>query len=61
MGEMDRVVQTSAANAEESSSAAEELAAQAKELNAMVEAFKIDEGAAGIRNTKHLSARAASC
>ncbi len=36
VAEMDRVVQTTAANAEESSSASEELSSQAQELNAMV-------------------------
>ena len=41
MTEMDKVVQRSAADAEESSSAAEELAGQAKELNQMVSTFEL--------------------
>lgn len=43
MTEMDKVVQRSAADAEESSSAAEELAGQAKELNHMVATFELDD------------------
>lgn len=42
VADIDRIVQQSAANAEESSSASEELASQARELASMVERFKLD-------------------
>ena len=42
MAEMDKVVQTAASNAEESSSAAEELASQSEELASLIQRFELD-------------------
>lgn len=42
VSEMDKVVQTAAANAEESSSAAEELSSQSEELSGLVGRFQLD-------------------
>ena len=45
VGEMDKVVQLAAANAEESSSAAEELSSQSEELSELVSRFQLDREA----------------
>jgi len=42
VGEMDKVTQQNAANAEESASASEEMSAQAQELNSMIGSFKLN-------------------
>ena len=49
-GEMDKVVQQNAANAEESASASEELSSQAQELNSMVAQLGALVGSAGQAN-----------
>jgi len=45
VGEMDKVVQVAAANAEESSSAAEELSSQSEELTGLVGRFQLERDA----------------
>jgi methyl-accepting chemotaxis protein len=50
VAEMDKVVQTAAASAEESSSAAEELASQSEELASLIQRFELDRN--GRNNTR---------
>jgi methyl-accepting chemotaxis protein len=53
VGQMDKVTQQNAANAEESASAAEELSSQAAELRSMVSRFRLPEANDGETNELH--------